>query len=302
MQSPTNWARRIGEGFQRVIWTQLAGRSPSENAFLVLIPLVGIVTGLASMGIAHLIAYIQNLLWGSGEHHLAAALQYRWYWRVLILAAGGGLVGLLSRLLRTEGIGQGTAGMIQALALKGGEISLRQTLPRVLTGIVTVASGGSLGREGPMIQFASAYGSYLGRRCNLTTQHLRILVCCAASSALAAVYNAPFGGTMFTLEILIGNFAPEVFGPVVISSVISTLVFRACVGNLPRFVIPRYELVSDHCRRVHQGAVLDGRRLCQDPCAASPKAGHRLRAGRCHRHLAAAFVRQRLRRGQHGAS
>ena len=211
------WLRAISDKLQKLVWAQLAGRSPAENAFLLLIPVVGVVTGLASIGIAHLIAYSQNLLWGSGEHHLSAAARFAWYWRVLILAAGGGLVGLIGWLFRMEAAGQGTAGMIQALALKGGEISLRQTLPRVLSGIVTVASGGSLGREGPMIQFASAYGSYLGRRCNLTTQHLRILVCCAASSALAAVYNAPFGGTIFTLEILIGNFAPEIFGPVVIS-------------------------------------------------------------------------------------
>lgn len=244
MQTLVQRFRAVGNRFQTLIWAQLARRTPSENAFLILIPLVGAVTGLASMGIAHFIAFFQNLFWGSGEHHLNAALQFPWYWRVLILTAGGALVGLLGWLFRSDAGGHSTAGMIQALALKGGEISLRQTLPRVLAGIVTVASGGSLGREGPMIQFASAYGSYLGRRCHLTRQHLRILVCCAASSALAAVYNAPFGGTIFTLEILIGNFAPEVFGPVVISSVISTLVFRAGMGGLPRFIIPRYELVS----------------------------------------------------------
>ena len=95
-----------------------------------------------------------------------------------------------------------------------------------------------------MALLASAIGSYMGRRFRLSTQQLRVLVCAAAAAALAAVYNAPIGGSLFALEILMGNFALDVLGPVVVVSVVSTLAFRSCMGTLPRFEIPHYELVS----------------------------------------------------------
>jgi CIC family chloride channel protein len=238
------WFRSLGNKFQTLIWAQLAKRTPKENAFLALIPAIGAITGLASMGIAHLIAFIQKYLWGSGERLLEAADATPWYWRVVVPIVGGTLVGCVAWAMRRTTRGLGSSGIIQALALKGGEISLRQELPDVASGILTVASGGSLGREGPMIGFASALGSHLARRFKLSTQQVRVLVCCAAASALAAVYNAPFGGTIFVMEILIGNFALEIFGPVVIASVISTIIYRACMGNTPRFIVPHYQLVS----------------------------------------------------------
>jgi CIC family chloride channel protein len=226
------------------MWTQLAKRSPSENAFLLLIPLVGISVGAAALGIAHLIGFVQEQLWGSGEDLLGAAMRVPWTLRVFIPAGGGLVLGLLGWILRVRMRGHGIAGVIQALALKGGVISLRKEYPRTAAGVLTVATGGSLGREGPMVEFGAALSSWLGRRFRLETPHLRILVCSAAGAGLAAAYNAPIGGTIFAMEILIGNFAMEVFGPAVIAAVLSTLVFRSAMGDLTRFVIPTYELVS----------------------------------------------------------
>jgi CIC family chloride channel protein len=226
------------------IWGQLARRSPSENAFLALLPVVGVLVGLTSVGIAHVIAFVQNRFWGSGENLLDAAQANPWPLRIIIPVIGGLIVGVIGWVYRVETRGGGTSGMIQALALKGGYISLKQTVPRVAAAVVTLATGGSLGREGPMAMLASAMGSYVGRRFKLSPQQLRMLVCAAAASALAAVYNAPIGGSLFALEILIGNFALDVLGPVVVASVISTWIFRSCMVDLPRFVIPQYKLVS----------------------------------------------------------
>ncbi|NQU10772.1 chloride channel protein [bacterium] len=223
---------------------QWGKRPAADNKFILLVPVVGLVTGLMAVLIAHLIAWLQKLLWGSGENLLQTAAFMPWYAMLLVLGFGGLVVGLIGRTFRTETRGGGTAGMVQSLALRGGVLSLRQSLPRVAAGVVTVASGGSLGREGPMIQICGTLGSHLGRRLGLPTAQLRILLCAAAGAAIAAVYNAPIGGSLFAIEILMGNFALEVFGPVVIASVISTLVFRSAMGNLPRFIVPAYELVS----------------------------------------------------------
>jgi len=232
-------------GWQARVAAQLARRTPSENAFLFLLPVVGIVVGLTSVAIAHVLAFLQNHIWGSGTSLLEAAqsLEPRW-WCVVIPLVGGIIVGVIGWGFKIETRGAGTSRLIQALSLKGGVISLGETLRWLCAALVTLATGGSLGREGPMMRLSAALGSKLGRLCQLEPRHLRMLVCAAAASALAAVYNSPIGGSMFALEILMGSFALDVFGPVVVASVLSTLVFRMAMGNLPRFVIPHYELVS----------------------------------------------------------
>lgn len=224
--------------------SRLSAYWSGENRYLLLVPLIGALTGLAGVFVAHLIAFCQNWFWGSGQNLLEAAAALPWYFRIAIPAVGGLVVGLVGLLTRTETRGAGTSGLIQAIALRGGHVSLRQTLPRTLTAVITMGAGGSLGREGPIITLGGAIGSSLGRHFQITPAQVRILVCAAAGSAIAAVYNAPIAGSLFALEILMGNFALEVFGPVVVASVISTWIFRSTMGALPRFVIPQYQLVS----------------------------------------------------------
>ncbi|HTL53218.1 MAG TPA: chloride channel protein [Planctomycetota bacterium] len=229
---------------RQAILTHLIQRVPPEKAFLILIPTIGVLTGFSALGIAYLIGLLQSSWWGSHDSLLLGAEAAPWWQRLMVPTLGGLALGLFALLLKRDVRGAGTPGLVQSLALRGGSISFRQELPAVAAGIVTVSTGGSLGREGPMIEFAAALGSRLGRLFSLNTQQVRVLVCCSAAAAISAVYNAPIGGTVFVMEILIGSFAVEIFGPVVIASVISTLIFRAAMGNLPRFVIPAYELVS----------------------------------------------------------
>ena len=219
-------------------------RSPSESALILLIPVVGVTVGLSSLGIAHLIALLQDLAWGDARDLLAGAAAASWQERILIPAIGGLVLGLLALLPRVRFQGSGTPGVVEALALKNGVVRLREKIPATIGGILTVASGGSLGREGPMMEFAVAVTSWFGRRFRLEPQDLRILVCAAGAASLAAAYNAPIGASIFALEVLIGSLAMPVFGPVVIASVIATLISRNAMGELPRFVVPDYELVS----------------------------------------------------------
>jgi CIC family chloride channel protein len=244
MQLLPQWVRSIGNKSRTLIWAQLAKRTYGENVFLLLLPLVGLAVGLTSVVTAHIISFLQNQFWGSGQNLLGAASENPWPLRIIIPLVGGLLVGVIGWFFRVQTRGGGITTIMQAVSLKGGAISVRQTVPRDWAAIVTISTGGSLGREGAMALLASAIGSYTGRHFKLSTQQIRVLVCASAAAALAAVYNAPIGGSLFALEILMGNFALEVLGPVVVVSVISTLVFRSAMGNLPRFVVPHYELVS----------------------------------------------------------
>src|SRR5579859_268847 len=244
MNTLLRWVRPIGNKLHALIPAQLGKRTPNENAFLVLLPIVGLAVGFTTVATAHVISFLQNQFWGSGQNLMTAVADNPRWALLVIPLVGGILVGLIGWFFRVQTRGGGITTIMQGVSLKGGYISLRETAPRDWAAIVTISTGGSLGREGAMALLASAIGSNVGRRFHLTSQQLRVLVCACAAAALAAVYNAPIGGSLFALEILMGNFALEVLGPVVVVSVISTLVFRSCMGNLPRFEVPHYELVS----------------------------------------------------------
>jgi H+/Cl- antiporter ClcA len=215
MASMHAWLQRvraISSKFQALLPAQMGKRSPGENAFLVLLPMVGLAVGFTSVATAHVISFLQNQFWGSGQNLLTAAWDNPWYLRLLIPLVGGLLVGMMGWFFRVQTRGGGVTTIMQGVSLKGGYISLRETVPRDWAAIVTISSGGSLGREGAMALLASAIGSWMGRRFRLSSQQLRVLVCASAAAALAAVYNAPIGASLFALEILMGNFALEVLG------------------------------------------------------------------------------------------
>ncbi|MCK4889968.1 MAG: chloride channel protein, partial [Candidatus Aminicenantes bacterium] len=102
--------------------------------------------------------------------------------------------------------------------------------------------GGSVGREGPIIQIGSAIGSGLGQLFKISRRRMQTLVGCGAAAGIAAAFNAPIAGAMFSVEILLGDFAISQFSPIVISSVTATVVSRAFFGNYPAFIVPKYEL------------------------------------------------------------
>jgi CIC family chloride channel protein len=218
----------------------LRGRRPGEKRFLLLVPLTGAATGFAAVALVRLLAAVQRRLWGSAHELVQHASELPATHRLLVPILGGALVGLLALAYRRPLRGHGTASIIEAVAQRGGVFPLGDTLVRALGTIVTVGSGGSLGREGPLVQVGAALGSLLGRRFQLTGNRLKILVGCGAASGIAAAYNAPIGGAMFALEVILGNFALESFGPIVVASVIGTLISRQLLGAYPAYSVPAH--------------------------------------------------------------
>jgi CIC family chloride channel protein len=130
------------------------------------------------------------------------------------------------------------------VTLKGGKVDPEPVLWSAGAAVVTVGSGGSLGREGPMVGLGAMIASWLGTRLGLPSHRVKILVGCGAAAGMAAIYNTPVGGALFAMEVILGNFALEIFGPIVVASVISTLVGRWALGSLPIYAAPGYKLVS----------------------------------------------------------
>jgi CIC family chloride channel protein len=217
---------------------QLTGTRPGDRRFLIMVPLTGAATGFAAVALVRLLAFIQKLFWGNGRHLLEAALAQPWPHRLLAPALGGLIVGLLMLASRKSLGRSGTSTLIEAVARRAGVLRLRDTLLGTVSTLVTVGSGGSLGREAPLVQVGGALGSAIGRKFGVSGQRLKILLACGAASGIAAAYNAPIGGALFALEVILGNFALESFGPIVVASAIATVISRRLISAYPAYLPP----------------------------------------------------------------
>ena len=216
-----------------------------DRAFLALIGAVGVLAGFLGVAVHRLVDALQVLLWGS-SNVVTQVMEGRVDHRqaVLALAVGGALVGLVVLVARGPASGPGMSILIEAVALRGGRVPVRPVVVSSLAAIATVGSGGSLGREGPMIRLGAMISSRLATHFRLSPHRVKILVGCGAAAGLAAAYNIPIGGAVFAMEVILGNFALQIFGPIVAASVLSTLIARAFEGDTHRFAAPGYELVS----------------------------------------------------------
>ncbi|HEX4961332.1 MAG TPA: chloride channel protein [Thermoanaerobaculia bacterium] len=250
-QGPS-WLERVRDWARSLDFT-LARRfglaSREDRLFFILIVAVGVVGGLLGLVTDRCIALVERVLWGHTGEILGLVTKAPRWLVVVAPACGGALVGLILWLGRRKSRGEAAGGegmamLIEAVALTGGKIAPRPVLINALAAVVTVGSGGSLGREGPMIRLGAMISSWLGQRLELPAHRLKILVGCGAAAGLAATYNIPIGGTLFAMEVILGNFALEIFGPIVASSVIATLIARSLVGNAPLYATPDYTVTS----------------------------------------------------------
>jgi CIC family chloride channel protein len=210
----------------------------SEHLFMIIIPIIiGLLGGLGAIVLRSLIHLFQAILWGNEEY---AA---NWYLTILIPAVGAVIVGMIIYFFSKEAKGHGVPEVMEAISLKNGVIRPRVVASKAVASALTIASGGSVGREGPIIQIGSAIGSTLGQVFKLSKRRMQTLVGCGAAAGIAAAFNAPIAGAMFSVEILLGDFAISQFSPIVISSVTATVISRMKYGNFPAFEVPKYALV-----------------------------------------------------------
>lgn len=210
----------------------------------ILAALVGVAGGFGAIGFRYLIKFIQEISYGSGGNLVELASLQTWYLRILIPAFGGLLVGPLVYFLAREAKGHGVPEVMEAVALRSGIIRKRIVVVKSVVSAICIGTGGSVGREGPIVQIGSAIGSSLGQVLGVSEDRIRTLVGCGAAAGIAATFNAPLAGSMFALEIILGDFGLATFSPIVISSVMATAVSRHFLGNSPAFLVPAYQLVS----------------------------------------------------------
>ena len=217
----------------------------TENVFMIgAAIIIGTLAGFGAIGFRWLIHAIQDLSHPDWGGTLDSIMQIPWYYKLGIPAAGGAIVGPLVYFGAREAKGHGVPEVMEAVALRGGRIRPRVVVVKSLASAISIGTGMSVGREGPIAQIGSAIGSTLGQLFKVNTRRLRTFVGCGAAAGIAATFNAPIAGALFALEVILGGFAISWFSPIVISSVVATVISRHFLGDIPAFIVPTYTLVN----------------------------------------------------------
>ncbi len=179
---------------------------PNFFKLLLLAVLVGILGGLGSVIFHLFIGGFTLLFFGvnSGESFLEAIKELPWYYRMLVPAFGGLLVGIIIEKSHLKELhGEGVPEVMESLALSKGIIRPQVAPLKILASAITIGSGGSAGREGPIIQIGSAIGSTIGQKLHLSTENTKLLLAAGAAAGIAGTFAAPLAGIVFSAEILL---------------------------------------------------------------------------------------------------
>jgi CIC family chloride channel protein len=222
-----------------------AGLQQTEQVYMVLVAvLIGLFGGLCAVGFRQFIQLVNRIAWNAGPYTLDYIGSLPWWWKVLAPAVGGLIVGFIIHRFAREAKGHGVPEVMEAVALRGGRIRPRVVLAKLVASGISIGSGGSVGREGPIVQIGSALGSTIGQWLRIDQRRLRTLVGCGAAAGIAGTFNAPVAGALFAVEIILGDFGVSQFSPIVISSVAATVVSQHYLGDFPAFEVPAYSLVQ----------------------------------------------------------
>jgi len=211
--------------------------STRVNSFAMVI---GILTGLL-IGLYDRALRYSSLFFGVSEG--LPTHDYTDYWIILVPAVGGLIVGLISHFIIKHRYG--VEGLIETVTLRGARIKPLYAFLEVFTSIITIGSGGSLGKEAPGILAGSGIGALVGKLAKSSERQLRILLGCGASGGIAAAFNAPLAGVVFVVEVIYGELETKTFIPIVISSVFATLISSTVFGIKP-IQTSYYELVNPY--------------------------------------------------------
>jgi chloride channel protein, CIC family len=223
---------------------QLAVVKSAEYTYVVILAvIIGSLAGLGAVLLRLMIKYFQSLALGEWEFHIDLVTSLPWYWKLGIPAIGGLLVGPIITYFAKEAKGHGVPEVMEAVMLRNGVIRKRVAVAKSIASAISIGTGGSVGREGPIVQIGSAIGSTIGQWLKAPPHLLRTFVACGAAAGIAAAFNAPIAGALFAMEIILADFAVPKFSPIVIASVIATVISRHFEGDFPAFIVPDYNLV-----------------------------------------------------------
>ena len=233
-----NTARKGWNGCKDT-WTLLVEKGPSQFQFWLIALAIGIAAGFAALLFRKGISWLQTTLYGVEDvrviHSFAESLPW---WMVLIIPVCGGLVvGLILHWFTNDGRVRSVADVIEGSALSEGRVEQRAGLASALASLITLSSGGSSGREGPVVHLAAVISTRVSNWIQADGITGRDLLGCAVAAAVSASFNAPIAGAIFALEVVLRHFAVHAFAPIVIASAAGTVINRLEFGDVTEFML-----------------------------------------------------------------
>ncbi len=211
-----------------------------DAGFLFISGLVGVTVGLGAVVLIWSLEIV-----GKGVDWLREVLPGYGRWIVLFTVPVGILIAWwLARRFAPEVEGDGVAEVTGGLALRGGYISTKSIPVKILATALTLGSGGSGGREGPIVYMGGGIGSSIARHFGLGEDRVRSLLAAGAAAGIGASFNAPIAGMLFALEVILGSFAVQHMSAVVVASIAAAVTFRSLVPDAEILQAGSYTLGS----------------------------------------------------------
>ena len=218
-------------------WSALKHRGPSQFQFWLIALLIGIAAGFAALSFRKGITTLQGFVYGAEDvellHSFAATMP--WYLLVIIPVVGGLIVGLILHRFTEDARVRSVADVIEGVALRDGRVETREGLASACASFLTLSTGGSSGREGPVVHLAAVVSTWVSNRIGANGITARDLLGCAVAAAVSASFNAPIAGSLFAMEVVLRHFAVHAFAPIVIAAVAGTVINRLEYGDVTEF-------------------------------------------------------------------
>lgn len=227
------------------IWLDEKFRMGEGQLILFWAALVGLAGAWTSIGFKEATEWLHWVFTGHGEGYVESFRAMPDWRRVLVPALGGLLAGTTLLLGSRYKAKAHSADYMEAVVVGDGNLAVKVSLVKSVSAWFSSASGASIGREGPLVQLSSLVASLAGRWLSFPLARKRQLVACGAAAGIASAYNAPIAGAFFVAEIVLGSLAMEAFGPLVIASVVATLVTRSFYGAEAIYPAPVFVLESN---------------------------------------------------------
>ncbi|HKM58390.1 MAG TPA: ClcB-like voltage-gated chloride channel protein [Chthoniobacterales bacterium] len=230
---------------------------PSERqSTLIWAALIGALGALSSEAFRKTSDFLLHIATGSSSGIISGFANLTWWQRLIVPTVGGLLAGStlwFGNRLVAGGKQKTTTDYMEAIVVGSGIISARASIVKSLSALLSISTGTSIGREGPLVQLSSLVASLIGRVRNIPIPQRRHLVACGAAAGIASAYKAPIAASFFVAEIILGTVVVESLGPLIIASVVAAFVTQMLGNSEPLYkssgfnLHTRWEIIPLSC-------------------------------------------------------